>query len=305
MSDVQAVQVVDVCANCGEESSDDIKLKNCAACRLVKYCSADCQMTHRKQHKEVCKKRAAELKDERLYGLGHERPEGDFCPICTMAIPLPMNEHSGDRVCCMKRVCNGCQMAAIKRGIVDCPYCRTPYHEEDNAKALAQVQKRVDAKDSEAVDFLASNYYCGTYGLEKDVPRAIELWTEAAELGCNDARYKLSCMFSHGNGVPQDKTKAARYLELAAMQGHVESRHNLGYHETEKGNYERAVRHFLISTKMGEKESLDTIKDMFVKGVATKQQYAEALKGYQIAIEEMKSPERDEAKPFFERQHSA
>ena len=28
MSDVQAVQVVDVCANCGEESSDDIKLKN-------------------------------------------------------------------------------------------------------------------------------------------------------------------------------------------------------------------------------------------------------------------------------------
>ena len=45
---------------------------------------------HRKQHKKACKKRAAELKDEQLYSQGHERPEGNFCPICTLPIPLPM-----------------------------------------------------------------------------------------------------------------------------------------------------------------------------------------------------------------------
>ena len=45
---------------------------------------------HRKQHKKECKKRAAELKDEQLYSQGHERPEGNFCPICTLPIPLPM-----------------------------------------------------------------------------------------------------------------------------------------------------------------------------------------------------------------------
>ena len=35
---------------------------------------------------------------------------------------------------------------------------------------------------------------------------------------------------------------------------------------------------------------------MFVKGLATKADYAAALRGYQNAIEEMSSPDRDEAK---------
>ena len=41
------------------------------------------------QHKKACKQRAAELEDERLYSQGHERPEWDICPICTLPIPLP------------------------------------------------------------------------------------------------------------------------------------------------------------------------------------------------------------------------
>ena len=41
-----------------------VKLKNCTACRLVKYCGVECQKAHRKQHKKACKQRAAELKDE-------------------------------------------------------------------------------------------------------------------------------------------------------------------------------------------------------------------------------------------------
>ena len=82
------------CANCRAAASGTIKLKNCTACRLVKYCGVDCQKAHRKQHKKACKQRAAELKDERLYSQGHERPEGDFCPICTLLIPLRMDDHS-------------------------------------------------------------------------------------------------------------------------------------------------------------------------------------------------------------------
>ena len=40
---------------------------------------------------------------------------------------------------------------------------------------------------------------------------------------------------------------------------------------------------------MGNKESLDAIRKKFVRGQATKVQYAEALRGYQDAVEEMKS----------------
>ena len=55
------VSTEDVCANCGKQGSDT-KLKDCTACRLVKYCGVECQKAHRKQHKKTCKKRAAELK---------------------------------------------------------------------------------------------------------------------------------------------------------------------------------------------------------------------------------------------------
>ena len=284
----------EACANCGKESRDAVELKNCAACRLVKYCSVDCQRTHRKHHKVACKKRAAELKDERLYTQGQERSEDDFCPICTLPIPLQMNDHSGFMVCCMKRVCDGCNVAAQKRGMRDCAFCRTPRHEDD-ASELAMVQKRVDAKDPEAIQFLASQYYFGALGLEKNVPRAIVLWTEAAELGSIEALYELGLGFSKGERGVQDRAEAARYFELAAMKGHVAARHNLGWQECLNGNGRRAVRHYLIAARMGYKGSLDNIKIMFATGHATKKQYAEALKGYQAAVEEMKSPERNEA----------
>ncbi|EJK76816.1 hypothetical protein THAOC_01400, partial [Thalassiosira oceanica] len=64
---VAEVDVIEACANCGKQGSDTVKLKNCTACRLVKYCGVDCQRAHRKQHKKACKQRAAELKDEQLY----------------------------------------------------------------------------------------------------------------------------------------------------------------------------------------------------------------------------------------------
>ena len=66
--------------------------------------------------------------------------------------------------------------------------------------------------------------------------------------------------------------------------------------EFNEGNYELAVQHWMISAKMGFEESLNDIKGMFMEGHATKAQYAEALLGYQGAVEEMKGPQREEAK---------
>ena len=82
---------------------------------------------------------------------GHERPEGDGCPICFLLIELPVDAHSKMNACCMKRVCDGCILAARQRGINDiCPFCRTPLPADD-ASELAMVQKRVDKGDAEAI----------------------------------------------------------------------------------------------------------------------------------------------------------
>ncbi|EJK43964.1 hypothetical protein THAOC_37542 [Thalassiosira oceanica] len=285
----------DACANCGKESSDAIKLNYCTACRLVKYCGVDCQRAHRKQHKKACKRRAAELKDERLYSQGHERSEGDFCPICTLPIPLPTGRYSVLNACCMKRICDGCVMAARKRCLDDCPFCRSTYPDND-ADMLAMIQARVKKKDPTAINNLGEAYYRGELGLQKDARKAVELWTEAAELGLAKALCHLGVAYFFGDGVQQDEAKAVEFHTKAAMQGNVDSRSKLGYYEWEKGNLDRAMRHFLISAKMGCEESAENVKRMFMGGVATKEQHAEALKGYQDAVDETKSHDRDEAK---------
>ncbi|EJK47299.1 hypothetical protein THAOC_33990 [Thalassiosira oceanica] len=283
------------CANCGKHGSDIVELKGCTACRLVKYCGVDCQRAHRKQHKKACKQRVAELKDEQLYSQGHERPEGDFCPICTLPIPFPMGEHSAFMACCMKRICKGCDYAAQKRGMFDCAFCRTPIPDND-ADTLAMIQARVAKRDHEAINYLGQRYFFGQLGLQKDARKAFELWAEAAELGSIQALFNLGVVYDTGNGVKQDESKGAKLYKKAAMQGCAESRYSLGCIEGEKGNYDRAGRHFLISSKMGHRDSVETIKRMLMEGAATKDHFTQALKGYQFAVEETKSHDRDEAK---------
>lgn len=50
---------ITICAACGK-AGDNLKI--CTACKLVKYCNRDCQISHRSKHKKECRKRAAELK---------------------------------------------------------------------------------------------------------------------------------------------------------------------------------------------------------------------------------------------------
>ena len=290
------VDGAEACANCGTTGCDtNVKLKICTACRLVKYCSVDCQKAHRKPHRKACKQRAAELKDEQLYSQGHERPEEDFCPICTLPIELRVHDHSVINVCCMKRICDGCDFATQNRGMSDCAFCRAPCLDDD-ADALAMAEARVEKKDPIAMLWLGQKYFHGELGLQKDGLRAVEMWTEAAEHGSIQAIFGLGYSYRRGEGVDQNDEKAAELYKKAAMLGHVESRHSLGCYEGEKGEYDRAARHFFISAKMGYEDSVEAIKKMFMVGLATKEQYAQALKGYQDSLEGMKSHDRDQAK---------
>ncbi|EJK54182.1 hypothetical protein THAOC_26254 [Thalassiosira oceanica] len=239
------------------------------------------------------------VNDEELMSSGHELHERYTCPLCCLPIALPVVKHSVVKSCCSKTVCNGCVLASYQRGMGDtCAFCRTPTPYR-NAAVLALIQKRVEARDPKATRLLADAYYNGRYELEIDVPRAIELWTEAANLGDLNAHFQLGYVYCDGEGVEEDVGRGVRHWQHAAIQGHPLSRHSLAVHEYKSGNHELGVQHWMISAKMGYETSLNAIKDMFMKGHATKAQYAESLRGYQTALEETKSPQREEAKTIF------
>ena len=242
---------------------------------------------------------SAESLQQRLMTSGLERIT---CPICFLPIGFPTETRSIVNACCMKRVCDGCVLAALRRGVDDsCAFCRTPHPTGDGAtgiaNAVAMIQKRVDKGDADAMHFLGDQYFRGDFGLARDAPRAVELVTKAAELGSIYAHYDLGKAYYGGKNVEfqEDKSRGIYHMQQAAMGGHEQSRFELGRIEFKSGNFEVAVQHWMISAKMGHEKSLSAIKWMFKDGHATKAQYAEALIGYRDIVAEMKSPQREEA----------
>ena len=225
---------------------------------------------------------------------GRTRSEEDECPICKLLLPLDVNQ-SVFRPCCMKLVCVGCLAAGLKRGMRECPFCRTPDPQIGSGQTLAMIQKRVDVGDPMAIWHLGEKYLFGVSGLEKDVTRAVELYGRAAELGVKDAHHELGYLYYRGTEVEKDTANAIRHWEAAAMRGHAEARFNLGCAEHHAENCDLALQHFLIAAKLGYDKSLSNVKGLIMDGLATKADYAEALRGYQSAVEEMRSPNRDEA----------
>ena len=269
-------------------------MKTCGACeRELPDDSFSEEQRGLRQSSRRCKECVAAGNQLVLMKKGRKRSEGDDCPICQLPLPLDSKQFMF-QACCMKVVCNGCFLAANKFGMRDCPFCRAPTPKPGHA--LAMIRKRVDKGDPVAIWFLGAKYQYGDYGLEKDVARAVELYERAAELGVKEAHFSLGCMYAKGADVEKDMAKAIMHYEAAAMCGDVLARNNLGSAEYRAGNHDLALQHWMIAATLGQEGTLNNVKILFTKGLATKADYAAALRGYQNAVEEMSSPDRDEAK---------
>ena len=279
------------CANCGKEREGD-SMNACNKCDLVKYCNAACKKKHKSKHKKKCERRVAELYDEKLF---KEPPPPEDCPICFLPQPIDASE-STFFACCGKMICSGCCCAMVEKEGANtlCAFCRTPgakSYEED----VGRVMKLMEKGNARAFYNLASDYARGCTGMAQDWLKAHELYLKAGELGCAEAYSNLGCSYDNGTGVEIDKEKAKQYWELAAMNGSVIARYNLGYIEVQADNLQRAYKHFTLAARAGYKQSLDVVKIGYKHGLVTKDEYAQTLRAYQKRADEMKSEARDKA----------
>ena len=222
-----------VCANCGKEGSN---FNICNKCKEAKYCNASCKKKHRSKHKKRCEKRVAELHDEALFG--EPPPQDGDCPICFLRLPSLDN---GRRYmeCCGKMICSGCFHADVYDNhgnvIADdkCPFCRTPVP-TSNEEVIERLKKRMEIGDEHAFFLMGNHNFYGHNGLPQDRAKAIELWRKAGKFGYNN----LGNAYYKGGGVERDEKMAKHFLELAAMEGIVAARHNLGIDEENAKNYD-------------------------------------------------------------------
>ena len=293
--------ISNTCANCGKGKESSINLKSCAACKMVKYCSRECQIAHRPQHKKECKKRAKELHDELLFKQPPQLDED--CPICFLRMPSINLVHMY-MACCGKVICSGCvhanrRLTAVKsgEGASLCPFCRAPTPTSEK-KVIELYKKHMELNDIVAIRSMGCFYANGQYGLPQSQAKALELWHRAGELGDAISYYNVGCAYAKGNGLERDKKKAIHYFELAAMRGSVRARNNLGVFEFQSDNFDRALKHYMIAIKGGNKKSLESIKQLYKVGHATKDEYTNALRAYQTYLDEVKSQQRDEAAAY-------
>ncbi|KAL7526964.1 hypothetical protein ACHAXR_001731, partial [Thalassiosira sp. AJA248-18] len=195
------------CATCGKGGDD---LKACTACKLVKYCNVTCQKAHRPKHKKECKKRAAEIFDEALF---KTLPPKENCPICLLRLPCIASGMQYNS-CCGKIICCGCVHAnAIARQSTEqlCPFCRAPAATLDK-EDIERTNKRIEVGDAMAMYTLGCRYHHGR-GVPKDSNKALELWHQAAKLGCAESHQNIGYVYFNGEGVEKDTQKAKYHWE--------------------------------------------------------------------------------------------
>ena len=284
---------ITMCANCGKGEEDEgNSLKFCGACKLVKYCSRQCQATHRPQHKKECKQRAAEIYDEKLF---QDPPPPEECPICMLPLPLEVDEIQF-QFCCGKIICHGCIHAMRDSAGTDvCAFCRTPPTSTDE-EDINRIKKLMDKGNAEAFFMCGTHYARGSHGMIQNWAKAHELWLQAGKRGCTGGYYNLGISYENGWGVEIDMKKAKHYYELAVMSGHTKARHNLGCLEGKAGNEYQAYRHMILAAKAGLDESLDFVRQGFVHGEITKDEHANTLRLYRERQEAIRSDAREIAK---------
>ena len=150
--------------------------------------------------------------------------------------------------CCGKNVCKGRFYSLCMSGNNDkCSFCNAEVDVTDEVK-VAKLTTRVEANDSSSTYLLAHNYYHGLKGLQQDRVMAIQLFTKAADLGFSKAHSHLRNVYLEG----RDMKKAKFHWEAAAMAGCEVARHNLGSIETNSGNLDQVIKHWIIAASGGQ-----------------------------------------------------
>ncbi len=277
------------CASCGITQCDGTKLMKCTACHLARYCSVACQKEHWPKHKRQCKKRAAELREERLFKQPESTHFGD-CPICCLPMSLDASK-STTMMCCFTLVCRGCALANDQREIRDslerkCPFCRHPIP-KSKADIDKCLKKRVESSCPAALHWMGHEYY-----QTGDFDSALNCYTKAASLKYAASHYNLSNMYQNGVGVEKNAKMEKYHLEEAAIGGHPDARYFLACYESNMGNYELTVKHFSIAARQGDKDAIEALKTRYQAGLIKKEDFAAVLRAHKAAIDATESPQR-------------
>ena len=174
-----------------------------------------------------------------------------------------------------------------------CPFCRSPSNlsEEQHTKCLmerAEVNCPVALRQLGVIAHLEGRH-----------AEAVKYLKRSVDFGDIDANYQIAVMYAAGRGVEKDDKKRITHMKTAAIGGHPGARLDLAPIEIRNNRPDKAIKHMVIAAKLGDEAGIKGMKAYYELGMVKKEVFAEALRGYQTAVDATKSPQREKAREHF------
>ena len=182
------------------------------------------------------------------------------------------------RICCCRKVCKSCE----DKIEAACPLCRVPCA-KTHAESLARLRRHVNNDMPEAISSLAMYYSIGALGLAKSEKKAAKLYKRAVELGDVNAALNLGKMYSHGQGVKQDKKKSLQLYRMAAARGMAAAQYNAALHLRSTGHFEEAFAFCKLAADQGLTGAENNLGMHYMNGVGVTRNLDEARRVFERA----------------------
>ncbi|WP_417179109.1 TIR domain-containing protein [Barnesiella intestinihominis] len=128
--------------------------------------------------------------------------------------------------------------------------------ESNERKAVHYFQKAIELGNTNAMFRISYYLHNGKGGLQVDIPREIELLTEASKHGNHQATYRLGLLFEDNeSGMAQNLELSVKYFQLAADNGILAAINKMGelylFGEVIPANLTKAISCFTAASEQG------------------------------------------------------
>ncbi|MCR5024948.1 MAG: SEL1-like repeat protein [Lachnospiraceae bacterium] len=146
---------------------------------------------------------------------------------------------------------------------------------EDFAEAFRLYEFAVENSDDDRIIGTSENkmykLYINGKGVNRDVNKALEHLSRAAEHGHTLAQVDLGSRYIYGNDVIQDIAKGREYMQLAANAGNPDACKNMGlmYHKGDCGiqrNVPKAVEYYTRAAEQGNGDAMIKLANIYLDG---------------------------------------
>jgi TPR repeat protein/serine/threonine protein kinase len=188
--------------------------------------------------------------------------------------------------------CTDAELAIIRRTLSNHAWSKADVrHGQAAIDYLAFCDQRTKGLNASAKSAAAWIYRWGVGNVPVDVPRAMQLWSAAVEMGEAEAANGLGLIYHHGRpGIDVDWHAAQSYYELAVGWGCASAAVNLGVlHHNGEANFPAdgvaAERFYSIGSALGDPIAANNIGVLYQCGcTGVEPDVAKAVQGYTLAI---------------------